>query len=979
MSPQQLKRRSYGYVEKGEKRSFSRTPTPPPKGRGIWGTIKAILLFPFRLIGRLFGSKKGKVGRFLLTAIATIGILGLVGGVGFAAWVSKDLPDPDRLTDREVAQSTKIFDRTGTVLLYEIYGDEKRTLIPYDQIPLKLRQALIATEDTTFYEHHGVRPLSIVRSVIFGLMGRNRIGGGASTLTQQLVKNAILSNEAPWSRKPKELILSVRLEQKYTKDQILQIYFNEIPYGGTNYGVEAAAQSYYNKRTTDLNLEQIATLAGFPKQPSRYLNDLPFLKERRNFVLRRMKEEGYITEEEMRETQAMELSFKPKEYTDIKAPHFVLYVKELLEEEFGGRAVNTGGFKVITSLDWEKQQMAEAAIETQKDKVLKDAKADNAALVSIDPKTGQILALVGSIDFFSTSSGQYNVITSGKRQPGSSIKPIVYTAAFEKGYTPDTLLFDVETNFGVDGSKAYIPKNYDLKEYGPVTMRQALQGSLNISAVQTLYLVGLSNAATFSERLGYTTLADYRDYGLTLVLGGAVVNPLEHAMAYSVFAAEGKKRPATSILRIENSQGDVIKEEKVPAGEEVISKDVAATISNVLSDDAARAYVFGANSALTLPDRPVAAKTGTTQEYRDAWTLGYTPNLVTAVWVGNSNGSPMQGGYGGSRLAGVIWNDYMKKATKTMAIEKFPTPPANDAEKPILRGSQGGVTLQIDRVTNKRATSSTPAEYIVDRTYVPPHSILHYVVKDDPRGPAPENPATDPQYAVWEAAITTWATKKQTADPNWSISFEEPPTEYDDLHSLELIPTLTVQSPTPSSTFSTRQLTTSIQVSAPRGVSKVSYRIDNKPVATYTTAPFNLDYTARGLANGPHALTVVVEDDVGNQLHETIPFILQAGVEAPGVSFADPITMIPQGSFPRVFLLEPYRVNDIAELTVSARSQSGVTIPIVSTTNLTDIFNDRLVVTWIDAPPPGSWTIIAEVTDKAGNRTESDRMQVQIQ
>ncbi len=965
LKDQPPKKRSYGYVGEPKKRTFISVKAG--------GTPKRV--GP----GRFWHGKKGKVGRFVFLGVVTVGIIGLVGGVGFVAWVSKDLPDPDRLTDREVAQSTKIFDRTGTVLLYEIYGDEKRTLIPYDQIPLKLRQALIATEDTTFYEHHGVRPLSIARSVIFGLMGRNRIGGGASTLTQQLVKNAILDNEAPWSRKPKELILSVRLEQKYTKDQILQIYFNEIPYGGTNYGVEAAAQSYYNKRTADLNLEQIATLAGFPKQPSRYLNDLPFLKERRNFVLRRMKEEGYITEEEMKETQAMELSFKPKEYTDIKAPHFVLYVKELLEEEFGGRAVNTGGLKVITSLDWEKQQMAEATINGQKDKVLKDAKADNAAMVAVDPKTGQILAMVGSLDFFNTSSGQFNVITSGKRQPGSSIKPIIYTAAFEKGYTPDTLLFDVETNFAVGDSKPYTPRNYDLKEYGPVTMRQALQGSLNIAAVQTLYLVGLPTAANFAERLGYTTLGNFDDYGLTLVLGGAVVSPLEHVGAYSVFAAEGKRRPPVSILRVENSKGDVLKSEKTPDEEEVISKELAATISSVLSDDAARAYIFGTNGILTLPDRPVAAKTGTTQEYRDAWAMGYTPGLVTGVWVGNSDGSSMKGGYGGSRLAGVIWNDFMKKATKTMPIEKFPDPPPNDAEKAILRGSQGGVTLDIDRVTGKRATSSTPKEYIVARTYVPPHSILHYVSKDDPRGPIPENPAADSQYPIWEEAIRAWTARKQAADPNWSISFEEPPTEYDDLHSLELIPSLTIFSPTASSTLTSRRITSSIRVSAPRGVSRVSYKLDNRLVGTYTNTPFALDYVARGIQNGPHTLTIIVEDDVGNRLEETVPFDLQAGLEAPGVGFVDRGLTVPAGSFPRVFFLEPYRLGDIREVIVSARNTNGSTMPIVSITDFSNLFNNQLVVTWIDPPNSGTWDLVAEVVDNLGNRAETDRIRVTVE
>lgn len=930
-----------------------------------------ILLLPFKIIGWLFKfifslfnkipkQAKKDLRKKILGLIAIVFALGLLGFTILVAWAGKDLPDPDRLTDRQIAQSTKIYDRTGEHLLYEIFSEQKRTMVEFDKIPKQLINAVIATEDTAFYEHKGIRPLSIIRSVVYGMLGKSRVGSGASTLTQQLVKNAILTNERTYTRKIKELILSVRLEQKYSKDQILKIYFNEIPYGSTNYGVEAASQSYFNKSVSDLNLEEIATLAGLPKAPSKYLTDKNALKNRRNFVLERMFEEGYITREEADENQAKPISLS-QEFGKIQAPHFVLYVKEQLVEMFGEQTVDTGGLKVITTLDWEKQEIAERAVKEESDKTFTDSQANNASLVAIDPKTGQILAMIGSRDFFDEKiDGQFNVATLGKRQPGSSFKPIVYAAAFEKGYTPDTLLFDVETNFAVSG-KDYIPKNYDEKEHGLVTMRQALQGSLNIPAVQTLYLVGAEKGVDFAERMGYTTLSE-GDFGLSLVLGGGEVKLLEHVNAYGIFANNGTLQKHVSVLNVEDNSGNVLFEWKKSKGEKVLDDKVAATVSNVLSDDPARSYVFGAGGVLTLPDRPVAAKTGTTNGYVDAWTIGYTPSLVSGVWVGNTDNTPMRKGDGGSKLAAPIWNHFMREALKNTPAEEFPAPPANDAIKPILRGSgSAGIKLLVDKVTGKLATSSTPADYIIEQSYIPPHSILYYVDKDDPRGPVPADPNTDPQYAVWEKAIQDWVTREKEKNPDWNISFSEPPKESDDIHSLELVPTLEVLTPANDTVLGSRQINTEINASAPRGVSKVTYKIDEKYVGTITTAPFNLNYYAAGLEDGPHVMTIIAEDDIGNQAQKIINFTLAAGVEQPTVLWVEKEKTLSQENFPRIFFLRYSKLDQIKSISIykqkigSSRTLAGTINPQL------DVFNNQLMFNWKDVPETGEWELTAQI------------------
>ncbi len=956
--------------------------------------IGRLFLFIFvtipKSIFRLFGLKKDHTHKnspqpprhlfkrfinFSLKAGAALILLLII----YTFWVSRDLIllDPNRLRERNIHQSTKLYDRTGQHLLYEIFTDQRRTLVTLDKIPKALQQGVVATEDTSFYQHHGIRPLSIIRSIVYGVVGigNNKIGGGASTLTQQLVKNAILINDNAYTRKPKELILSLRLEQKYTKDEILQIYFNEIPYGSTNYGVESAAQNYFGKTVSELDLEQSATLAGLPKAPSKYLNNLVALKERRNFVLRRMFEEKYITEAEMKEAQAKPLSFS-RRIGNITAPHYVFYVKDKLSEMYGEQTVDTGGLSVITSLDWDAQAKAEQSLK-ENEKLMSDAGANNAAIVSFDAKTSQVLAYVGSKDFFNNEiNGQFDVVSQARRQPGSSIKPIIYAAAFEKGYTPDTILFDVLTNFAISG-KPYQPQNYTLEEYGPVTMRQALQGSLNIPAVKTFYLVGEKKGIEFANRLGYTTF-NTGNFGLSLVLGGGEVSMLEHVHAYSVFANNGIYNEPVTILKVTDSKGEILQEWKPTEGKQVVDPKVTATLSNVLSDDASRAYIFGAGGALTLPGRPVAAKTGTTNGYKDAWTVGYTPSYVTGVWTGNSDNSPLKAGFGGGKVSGQIWNSFMKTFLQDKPVEPFPALPENDAEKPVLRGSTGGgITLDIDSVTGKIATSSTPPEYIVKRTFVQPHDILHYVDRDNPRGPVPENPAVDGQYSVWEEAIQNWISRKKEKDPNWQISFEEPPTEYDDAPSLEFIPTVVVNSPTPGSVLSSRHITTNIIASAPRGVAKVSYYIDKKLVSTVLTPPFWLDTYQRDLANGPHELSFIIEDDANNRIQQVIPFTLEAGEEAPYVTWIKGVNTYSTQDFPISFFLNPFKLEKIRELRVY-KEQNGIRSPLTVINNFSNLFNSQINITWDELPSPGQWNLSTEITTDTGQVVPGETISITV-
>ena len=694
--------------------------------------------------------------RLIAIGLILLALLVLTGFI-VVAWLGRDLPNPNQLITREIAQSTRIYDRSGQHVLYEVHGDEKRTLVSLEEIPDYVEKATIAIEDKNFYEHGGFSIWAIARTMVTNVL-YNRSAGG-STLTQQFVKNAVLTNEKSITRKIKELILAQKLEKRFSKDEILQMYLNEIPYGSNAYGVQAASQKYFNKNVGDLTIAEAAVLAALPQSPSRYSPYGPnkdLLLGRKDYILGLMREQGYISESEEDQAKAQEIIFTNPE-TAIFAPHFVMYVKSLLSDKYGEKTLEQGGLKIITTLDYDKQKIADEVVAEITENYQEKYNANNAALVSLDPKNGQVLAMVGSRDFFNEEiSGQVNVVTS-PRQPGSSIKPIVYATLFEKGgYNPNTIVFDTVTDFS-----NYSPKNYNLKEYGPVSLRQALAGSLNISAVKVLYLAGLKSTIALAESLGYQNLSE--GVGLSLVLGGAEVRLLDHANAFSALARDGEVSTPSVILKVEDKEGNILEEWK-PNKRNILTSETARMVTSILIDNNARSFVFGSKNNLTLSDREVAAKTGTTNEFRDGWTIGYTPSLVTGVWVGNTDNTKMNTGADGSVIAAPIWQKFMTRALEGTPKEVFKQPKIKKTGKDILDGERPVIgELYLDSRTKMPASPNTPEEFLEIKELSDNHSILFYLDKDDPLGPAPENPEKDPQFVKWEEGIKKWAEK------NWEF------------------------------------------------------------------------------------------------------------------------------------------------------------------------------------------------------------------
>lgn len=936
-------------------------PAPGLRERKIYGTVNQNRDDG----GGLHRPPQKKWFKKIIAALIYLTLFGFVGATMFVLYISKELPDPEKISERQVSQSTKIYDRTGSKLLYEVYQDQKRTVVDLKDISPWVIKSTIIIEDKHFYEHSGIRITSIVRAQISNLLGRSSGGGGASTLTQQLIKNALVGNERSYYRKIKEAILAIRLEQKFSKDQILKMYLNEIPYGSTNYGIEAAAQSYLKKSSRDLTIAESAMLAAIPQRPSRYLNDFEALKSRRDYILKLLRDDNQITNKEYEESVKEEIKLT-KTSGILAAPHFVLYIKQLLADKYGEKTVDSGGFKVITTLDLDKQLMAEKIVKEQGDKFVKEANANNAALVAIDPKNSQILSMVGSRDFENDDiNGQYNVAVLGKRQPGSSFKPLVYTYAFEKGYTPSTVLYDVLTNFDRREGSEYIPENYDGKEHGLVTLRKALQGSLNIPAVKLLYLTGLKDTIEFAKRFGYTTFTG--DYGLSLVLGGGEVNLLEHTNAYATLANNGIYHEPVSILKIIDNTGKIIEEWKPNEGSKAVEPEIAATITNVLSDDDSRAYIFGRNSTLTLPDRPVAAKTGTTNDNKDAWTVGYVPSLAVGVWVGNTKPSPMKAG--GNKLAGVIFQQFMKEALTGTEPQTFPPLPENTTNKPILNGTDGGIMVKLNRLNGKVATSSTPPELVETHLYLPPHDILYYVNKDDPRGPEPSDPSVDSQYQNWEDALLEWVQRQQAV--GITVDFSEPPNEYDTNYNPELSPKINLIYPTDGLIINNRQLEIKATASAPRGVAQVFYYLDNIRLGSSNEYPFSLHVFLSKIDNGEHTLKAVALDDQGNAGNEEIKIFLMAEQEPPSFEFKDisPLTLS-VSDYPYKIGVKPFRWENTKNIQIYLEGFGGKKL--IYTFDKNDqLENGVLSFTWKKTPGTGAWTLHGILTDNEGKTFEN--------
>jgi len=911
-----------------------------------------------------------------------LGIIGLlVGGIIFIgawAWYSHNLPDPNKVIDRVIAESTKIYDRTGKILLYEIHGDQKRTVVDLDQISNYIKWATISAEDKTFYQHKGFKITSIIRSIIVDVLSGSASQGG-STITQQFIKNAILNNDKTFGRKFKELILAYQIEKKFTKDQILKLYFNEIPYGSVNYGVESAANFFFGKSAKDVTLAEAAILAALPKSPthlSPYGSHQDELFIRQKWILDEMVKDGYITKADAENAKKEKIEFKKEALAGITAPHFVFYVKELLAEKLGEKAIEQGGLKVITTLDVDKQKIAEDAVHNAKEKNL-TYKATNAALVSLDAKTGEILAMVGSQDFTDeTIDGQVNV-TIMPRQPGSSIKPVVYAAAFEKGFTPDTILYDVDTIFAKT-PKVYEPHDYDKKERGPITMRNALAGSLNIPAVKTLYLAGYENVKDLLQRMGYSTITPKSDCGLALVLGGCEVKLLDHTGAFTAFARDGQRAEPAAILSVEDKTGKVL-DEFQPQIHKVLSEQSVRQINSILTDANARAFIFGAAPSLLLPNRPVGAKTGTTNDNNDAWTIGFTPSFVTGVWVGNSDGADMTDKADGVNVAAPIWHEYMSKILQGTPVEYFqaPDPPA-DTLPPILRGiAPSNMEVEIDRASGKLATPLTPDSFRVKKTFNQNHDILYYINKDNPTGPPPTNPADDPMFQFWEDGVQKWA-EKVAKENNSQVSTEVAPTEYDDLHVLANSPTLTLIAPTSNQTINASPVDFQVLTSAPRGLSRVAYELDGKLIGVTRATPYNLQINLTDFANGFHHLKVTAFDDIDNAKSVEIDLNLMLSGSVQNLNWLSPSqeSTFHTYSFPLTITLRPALPGNLNKITIYYQLTGGSSTQKIA--ELIDVKDRDINIVWPSAPAPGHYEIYGVLETKDGSTTESPRLNITV-
>ena len=718
------------------------------------------------------------VRRRLGVALGLLLALMAAAAAGLYVWLLADLPALDApgagasnsLYGYAAAPSSKIYDRHGR-LLFEMPPPHagRHSPVPLEEIPPALRQALVATEDASFYQNPGVDAWAIVRAVWINLRGGEILSGG-STLTQQLARNLLLSPEERYertlTRKLREAILAWRMARHYSKDEILALYLNEIYFGNMAYGIEAAAQAYFGKHVRDLDLAECALLAGLPQSPAYYnpLENLEAAKKRQGIVLDLMVKQGYITaaEADLARREKLYLASAP---FDIRAPHFVMYVRGQLEQALGLERLEQGGLEVYTTLDLDLNETARDIVRRRLASLaecrglegLASEPANcppgghnvrNAALVTLDPESGEILAMVGSPDYFSARiDGAVNGTTS-LRQPGSSIKPLTYAAAFGQGeLTPATMMLDVRTAFVTKEGDSYVPLNYDLQFRGPVRLREALASSYNLIAVKVLDTIGVETMAGLARRLGITTFDDPDRLGLALTLGGGEVRLLEQAAAFAALANGGRAIQPVAIQRVVDAEGRVLLSAPPQSREQVLDPRVAYLVTDILSDDVARIPGFGEGSALEL-SRPAAVKTGTTTDFRDNWTVGYTPDLVTGVWAGNADNEPMRD-VSGVTGAAPIWHDFMEVALRGLPLREFDRPDGLvEAEVCSLSGLLAGPDcphkvrelfiagteptescdlherITIDRATGLRATADTPAERVVERVYtvLPPEA-----------------------------------------------------------------------------------------------------------------------------------------------------------------------------------------------------------------------------------------------------------------
>jgi penicillin-binding protein 1C len=789
-----------------------------------------------------------------------VAFVGFLFTLALFAWYSKDLPTPEKIRARSIVASTQILDRNGNVL-YGIFEDANRIVVDEKDLPDVLKQATVAAEDREFYSHPGIQIKSFIRASLYAVI--NRSGPRAtSTITQQFVKNALLTPQRSIARKIKEIILSLEMEAMFKKEEILTFYLNEIPYGRNAYGAEAASKSYFGKSAKDLTLPEAALLAAMPKAPSFYATHRDELNGRADYVLSAMVDEGMITkeQEEAAKADVQKIAFKPP-HDSIIAPHFVFEVRQILEEKYGEKLVNEGGLKVWTTLDLETQKLAEEAVAKGGERNLRVAGAKNDAMVALDPRNGQVLAMVGSRDYFNNDiDGQVNVATS-LRQPGSAFKPVVYSELLEGNWGPGSSLFDVKTDFG----GGYRPDNYTGQNYGPVSIRFALANSLNVPAVKALALVGVDKAIEQAENFGITSFSDPNRYGLSLVLGGGEVRLVELANAYSTFSNGGFHPDINYIMKVEDRVGKVLEEYKETKPKRVLDPLIAFEIAHILSDNGARGPIFGSRSSLYIPGHTVAAKTGTTDGFRDAWTFAFTPSdsekpIVVGVWAGNTRGEPMTGSRSaGAMAAAPIMNQFMVNYLKGVPDKEFSQPeglsrvsvdkitgklPVEGAENridifaswqiPKDRGDPGKI-YKINKIDGLLATDNCPPDTVEEKTF----RIIHSEFPNKPN---------------WEAAVRAWAESHGFSD--------NPPTEFTPLCDSSRGPTATVTSPTNGSTVS-GSVTLKASVSGANAVKQVEFQIDDTTLAIDAEAPYETTFNTSLYTTGSHTLSAVAIDQVG--------------------------------------------------------------------------------------------------------------------
>lgn len=837
-----------------------------------------------KLIDRILPKKFRNLSRAQKIKYLSVGAFGgliflfLFSSLLFA-WYSRDLPSPDKIVRRE-GFSTKIFDR-NEVLLYDVFADQQRTPITWEDIPEHLKQATIAIEDKNFYKHQGFDPTGWMRAV-FNIIFRFRLQGG-STLTQQLVKNVLLTPKRTIGRKIKEFALSVQIEKKYSKDEILQMYLNEAPYGGTAWGIGTAAEIYFEKNVKDLNLVESAILSGLPQRPSYFSpfgqNSKAYVNRTKD-VLRRMREDDYISKDEekkaIEDLEKIEFSSSGEKF---KAPHFVMYVKKILEEKYGEKMVEQGGLKVYTTLDWEMQKKAQEIVTDEIEKV-ESLDIGNGAAMVMDPQTGEILAMIGSKDYFADDyDGQVNVCLS-LRQPGSAIKPVGYVAAFKKGYTPATMIADVVTSF-VGGPRGdYVPKNYDRKEYGPIQLRYALGSSLNITSVKLLAMVGVENMLKTAFDMGLTTLEPTQDnvnrFGLSLTLGGGEIRLIDMASAYSAFANKGFKTSPIAILKVEDQKGKTLEESKQVKGKRVLSEEEAFLISDILSDNEARIITFGANSLLNISSRSVAVKTGTTDDWRDNWAIGWTPGKIVAVWVGNNDNSPMGKVASGISGASPIWRKIFLEILKKEPIQEFMMP-------------SGIVEKEVDKISGYPSHDGWPLrkELFIKGTEPsgsdPVHTKLK-VCKSDAGKLAPDTLVAKGEYEEkefivlkeddptsldrnrWQEAIDAWIEKQ--GDDKYKY-----PKDFCAV-SDEVI--VKIKKPKDKEQVS-NEFDVEVEAVSNYDIKEVKFYIDDELKETLTSKPFK---TKLVLIDGVYTLKVKAKDDKGNSGERSIKIGVNKDPEA---------------------------------------------------------------------------------------------------